>query len=179
MISAEIRNSGDKLPFMDFCYNGTTLLAVPHGEHSELLLQCHRPATLVIEAGGEEVSVVPLQLGTTVVNISELYQPHVPERTLGGFLPGFKFGPFQHAPRPKVRQRLFAFTATVKAGKPEDHQRAETLATFRFHLLCNVDFHWARAIYLGKSGDPASAEGTCPQCQVVSDMLKRNNRFEK
>ncbi|MBX9573853.1 MAG: hypothetical protein K2X77_33460 [Candidatus Obscuribacterales bacterium] len=178
MISAEIRNPSNKLPYMEFCHHNTTLVAVPHGEKSELWLQCDRPATLVIEAGGSEVSVVELQLGTTVVSLSDLYQPHVPGRSIGGIVPSFDFGIFKHVKQPKIQQRLFSFSATVKAGKPDGHERAQTLATFRFHLLCIVDFHWARAIKLGTGGDPASAEGTCPACKVVSDRLKSDWRFE-
>lgn len=177
MISAEIRNR-DKSSFMEFQHHNTTLVAVPHGEKGELCVTSDRPATLVIEAGGENVLVQALTPPLTVVDLSTLNQPHVPERTIGGFLPSFEFGPFKHVKRPKIRQRLFAFTAIVKAGKPEDYATAETLASYRFHLLCLVDFHWARAIELGANGDPTAAEGTCPQCKEVSDVLKRAWRFE-
>ena len=179
MISAEIRNPGNKLSYMEFQHHGRTLVAVPHGEKSELWIHTQRAATLVIEAGGEDVCVVPITSPLAVVDLSVLNQPHVPERTIGGFLPSFEFGPFKHVKRPKIQQRLFAFTAIVKAAcKPENHQSANTLASFPFHLLCDVDFHWARAISLRKSGDPVNAEGTCPQCKQVSEVLKRDGRFE-
>lgn len=187
MISAEICNPANGLPYMDFVHHKTRVVAVPHGEKSILRVQADRVATLIIEAGGEEVSVVGVSPPGVVVDLSQLNQPHVPSRTIGGFVPTFEFGPFKHVKRPVIRQRLYAFRAIIKAGAPEGREHAETLARFEFHMLCDVDFHWARALHLRTLGDPlaaakvnadTAAEGTCPHCREISARLKKDWSYE-
>jgi hypothetical protein len=59
------------------------------------------------------------------------------------------------------------------------------LATFDFHLLCEVDFHWARVYHLEldrKSNQAKTiaerAEGTCPLCHEARLRLQKNWNYE-
>ena len=77
-------------------------------------------------------------------------------------------------------QRLYNFRGLIHAGTPKS--RGDLLATFDFHLLCEVDFHWARAYHLedGNTSEAVTrrAEGTCPHCQEIRNRLERQWRYE-
>lgn len=178
MISAKIRELQSKFEFMEFTHGTTCIVGVPHGAESELWVTSDAPCTLSIEAGGIELKRQHIERTGTAVRISDLQQPHVPQ---GGILSGLLQGAFarRHVVRPSfTKQRLYNFRAVVQDGN-------ELLATFDFHLLCEVDFHWARAYHLELStGSDTNAsvaeraEGTCPLCQEVRARLEKDWRYE-
>jgi hypothetical protein len=178
MISAKIREPESKLEFMEFTHSTTCIVGVPHGAGSELWVTSDCPCTVSIEAGGVELAQVIIERSGGAIRISDLNQPHVPQ---GGILSGLLQGALgrRHVLRPSFsRQRLYKFRAVVQSN-------GDLLATFDFHLLCEVDFHWARAYHLelsttsGANSSVADrAEGTCPSCQEVRARLEKDWRYE-
>lgn len=183
MISAKIRNPESKLEFMEFIHGTTCIVAVPHGAQSELWVSSDQQCTLVIEAAGRELEVLRINAPGSSVKLSDLLQPLV-RNTGGGLVDLFSFGPFRRQHSAKPTQRLYNFRAIVESGSPQN--RGEVLATFDFHLLCEVDFHWARAYHLELNGDRSQAtgsiaeraEGSCPHCQEVRTRLERDWRYD-
>lgn len=178
MISAKIRESESSREFMEFTHGTTCIVGVPHGASSELWLTSDSPCTVCIEAAAVELARVQLERSGGAIRISDLQQPLIPQ---GGILSSLWQGALgrRHLVRPSFsRQRLYKFRAVVQDG-------VDLLATFDFHLLCEVDFHWARAYHLelstasGSSGAVADrAEGSCPLCQEVRARLERDWRYE-
>ncbi len=183
MISARICAAQSKLEFMEFIHGTTSIVGVPHGVESELSVTSDSPGTLVIEAAGREIKIVPVTTDGVSVKLSDLQQPLTQQgsavksilRTFNR-LRGKPVG--QHKP-----QRLYNFRAIFENGSPQN--RGEVQATFDFHLLCETDFHWARVYHLelvhskdGESTVTDRAEGTCPLCQEVRARLERDWHFE-
>lgn len=184
MISIEIRNPENHLTFPEFIHNTTSIVAVPHGATSELRVNADRACTLVLEAGGVELLVVQIERPGLTVNLSEFCQPNLPSRSFGDLIPSFEFGPFKHRKAPKIQQRLYAFRAIIEGGTPNKRERHNLLATFDVHMLCDVDFHWARALYLkdvtsrGTHAIADKVEGNCPHCHEVRARLEKDGSYE-
>lgn len=182
MISAKIRDPESKNEFMEFVHGTTCIVAIPHGAASELWITSDHPCTLVIEAAGQELEILPVTPPGGSVKISDLRQPLQRQGVALGEI--FKFGPFRRRPLlSQPCQRLYNFRAVIEDGSPEN--RGELLATFDFHLLCEVDFHWARAYHLELDRANAAghtvtqrAEGTCLFCQEARTRLQKTWRFE-
>lgn len=174
MIRAEIRDPQSKLSFMEFTHGTTCIVGVPHGADSELWVKADHPCTLVIEAAGRELHVGLVEPPGGAIKLSTLRQPLV--RTgLSGLLGAWR------AEKPNTPvQRLYNFRALIHEGTPE--KRGNLLATFDFHLLCEVDFHWARAYHLelnqASEAVTERAEGTCPHCLEVRTRLEKQWRYE-
>jgi hypothetical protein len=180
MITAKIRDPQTQLPFMEFVHGTTCIVGVPHGAQSELWVTCDTPCTLVIEAAGRELEVLPLIAPGDSINISRLEQPLVRQGSiLQNAWDVFRRAPRKPQPAP---QRLYNFRAVAENGTPL--QRGDVLATFDFHLLCEVDFHWARAFHLklktggGEGSIAERAEGTCPSCSEVRSRQAKDWRYE-
>lgn len=176
MISAKIVDPESKREFMNFIHGTTSIVAVPHGADSELQISTNRVATLVVEAGSEELSTLQVNPPGASIRISELKQPL--ERQGISIADILSFGPFRHR-QPKLTQRLYKFRAVIENGTP--NRRGKMLATFDFHLLCEVDFHWARAFHLDEvKSDSVTrlAEGTCSFCQEARARLQKDWKFE-
>lgn len=177
MITASICDPQSKREFMNFIHGTTSIVAVPHGADSELSITCQRKCTLVIEAGGQEITTLLINPPGVSITLSELRQPL--ERNGINLTDIFSFGPFRRQ-QPLPEQRLYKFRASFEDGTP--NRRGSLLATFDFHLLCEVDFHWARACHL--DGDAKSdsvirrAEGSCQICQLSRIRLQKDWKFE-
>lgn len=183
MISARICAAEGKQEFMEFTHGTTCIVAVPHGVESELWISSDTPGTLVLEAAGREIKVMRLQPPGCTLKLSDLQQPLVQQpKSLGSILKALN--PLRRpAPQPPASQRLYNFRAIIEDGSPR--QRGDVLATFDFHLLCEVDFHWARVYHLEldrKSNQAKTiaerAEGTCPLCHEARLRLQKNWNYE-
>lgn len=177
MITARICDPASKHEFMEFIHGTTCIVAVPHGAPSQLRVNCDSTCLLIIEASGKEIYRQEVLPPTASISISELKQPL--KRQGIGISDIFTFGPFRNRQAEEPCQRLYNFRA-VLYGK----EGAEPLATFDFHVLCEQDFHWARAYHLelknaGSAGSVTQrAEGSCEFCQEARKRLERNWRFE-
>lgn len=176
MIRAKVCDPASKLGFMEFIRGTTCILSVPHGADSELWVSTDQSCTLAIEAAGQELQCVEIHAPGGSIHISELRQPLARNVfSVSRLLQALRFE------QPSVpTQRLYNFRALIHSGTPAE--RGDLLATFDFHLLCEVDFHWARAYHLEESNTPEAvttrAEGTCPHCQEIRNRLERQWRYE-
>ena len=174
MIRAEIRDPASKLRFMEFTRGTTCIVGVPHGAESELWINADHPCNLVIEAAGRELELLQIKPPGGSIKVSDLRQP-LSRHSLGSLLDMFRSDK-QNTPN----QRLYNFRALI-----EDKScgtRGNLLATFDFHMLCELDFHWARAYHLELTQAPEAvverAEGTCPHCLEVRTRLEKKWRYE-
>ncbi len=180
MISAKICNPDSKRSFMEFTHGTTCIVGVPHGAESKLWVTADRPSTLVIEASGHEIQVIQITPPGGGILISRLQQPL--QRNATGNLRNLLAGMLRRHSAQNAGQRLYNFRAMVEDGTPQ--RRGNLLATFDFHLLCETDFHWARAYHLKLDLDPDAAsvadraEGICPHCQEVRAKLEKNWSYE-
>jgi len=176
MIRAKVCDPESKLGFMEFTRGTTSILSVPHGADSELWISTDQRCTLTIEAAGQELKSVEIAPPGGSICISDLRQPLA--RNVLSFSRLMQALHLEKAAEPT--QRLYNFRGLIHAGTPK--ARGDLLATFDFHLLCEVDFHWARAYHLedGNTSEAVTrrAEGTCPHCQEIRNRLERQWRYE-
>ena len=175
MIRAKVCDPASKLDFMEFTRGTTCILGIPHGANSELWIRTDHSCTLAIEAAGQELKVVKIEAPGGSVKLSDLRQPLIRGFTIANLL-----GSLRRQKRQAPEQRLYNFRALVLDGTPQ--KRGSLLATFDFHMLCETDFHWARAYHLENSNASEAvtkrAEGTCPHCLEVRTRLEKEWRYE-